>query len=473
MKSTRTYVALALATVLTTSLAACSSDSKNEEPAASDTTTTTTDSSPTEESDAPVTIKVVSLTPGSSDEAFAAFDEQVKAFEAKYKNITVESQEYEWLPDKFAADLAGGTLPDVFQVPFTDGRGLIENGQLADIDALFKELPYAGDFNPNVLQAGQGADGKVYAIPYSAYGVGLHYNRTLFKEAGLDPDKPPTTWDEVRADAKAIAEKTGQAGYSMMTQGNTGGWQLTVATYAHGGRIQVDNGDGTYTSTANNDGTKKALEFLKTLRWEDNSMGSNFLYDWGSINQDFAAGKIGMYTSGNDVYTNMVMANNINPDDYGLTVIPLDGADAGVLGGGNLAAVSAKADDAVKAAAMKWIDFYYMGKQIDKDSAVANAKIQAASNQPVGTPALPIFSKELYNESQEWIKDYINVPLAQMTGYTDKIFDLPLINEPTAKTQDSYAELDPVVQAVLTDKNANIDSLLSTADKNIQRLLDR
>lgn len=466
MKSTRKVVALALATALATSLAACSGSSGDKDNA-------TSEPSSTVDTTAPVTIKVVSLTPGSSDEAFAAFNDQVKAFEAKYTNITVEPQEYEWLPDKFAADLAGGTLPDVFQVPFTDGRGLIENGQLADIDALFKQLPYAGDFNENVLQAGKNADGKVYAIPYSAYGVGLHYNRSLFKEAGLDPNKPPTTWDEVRTYAKAIADKTGKAGYSMMSQGNTGGWQLTVATYARGGRVQVDNGDGTYTSTVNNDGTKKALEFLKTLRWEDNSMGSNFLYDWGSINQDFAAGKIGMYTSGNDVYTNMVMANNINPDDYGLTVIPLEGKDAGVLGGGNLAAVNAKADEATKAAAMKWIDFFYMGKQINKEDAVANAKIQAESGQPVGTPALPIFSKALYDESQTWIKDYINVPLDQMTGYTSKIFDLPLINEPASKTQEVYAELDPVIQSVLTDKNANIDDLLTKADSNIQRLLGR
>ena len=35
-----------------------------------------------------------------------------------------------------------------------------------------------------------------------SYGIGLHYNRALFEEAGLDPDQPPTTWDEVREYAK-------------------------------------------------------------------------------------------------------------------------------------------------------------------------------------------------------------------------------------------------------------------------------
>ena len=56
----------------------------------------------------------------------------------------------------------------------------------------------------------------------------------------------------------------------------------------------------------------------------DNSMGSNFVFDWGTINQAFAAGQIGMYTGGSDVYTAMVQNNSSTPADYGLTIIPLD-----------------------------------------------------------------------------------------------------------------------------------------------------
>jgi ABC-type glycerol-3-phosphate transport system substrate-binding protein len=305
------------------------------------------------------------------------------------------------------------------------------------------------------------------------YGIGLHYNRTLFEQAGLDPDDPPTTWDEVRADAKAIADATGQAGYAQMTQNNTGGWQLTVATYARGGRVQEIAKDGTATATLDNAGTREALQYLHDLRWEDNSMGANFLLDWSSINQAFAAGQIGMFTSGSDVYTSLVQTNAINPDDYGLTAVPLEGSDAGVLGGGTLAAVSAKADEAVKDAAVKWIDFYYLRKLTDQDAAVKDAETLIASDQPVGTPVLPIFSQEQYDESQTWIADLINVPLDQMTGFTSVIFDQPLIPEPSASTQELYGALDTVVQAVLTDQNADIDALLATANENVQAILDK
>lgn len=421
---------------------------------------------------APVTISVVSLKPGSEKSAFKAFDAQVKQFEDANPGITVKSEEYEWTGPTFAAQLAGGTLPDVFTIPFTDGKTLIENGQLADLDAEFQKLPYAKKFNPNVLAAGQAEDGKVYAIPYAAYGIGLQYNRALFTEAGLDPDKPPTTWDEVRQYAKQIADKTHQAGYATMSQSNTGGWQLTVATYARGGRVETIDGDKA-TATLDNAGTKAALQYLKTLRWEDNSMGSNFLYDWGSINQAFAAGQIGMYTGGSDVYTSLRTSNNIKPEDYGLTVLPLDGADAGVLGGGTLAAVNAKASDAVKAAAVKWIDFYYMQKLTNQEAAVLDAKTLSEAKQPVGTPSLPIFDKATLDTSMGWIKDYVNIPTAQVQTFNDGIFDQPLVPEPGRSTQELYAALDVVVQAVLTDKNADIDKLLTKANTDVQALLDK
>lgn len=159
--------------------------------------------------DGPVTIQVA-IDAGLEPEARETFDARAAEFEEANPDITIEAQEYTWTGTTFAAELAGGTLPDVFPIPFTDGRGLIERKQIADISGLVVELPYADKFNPNVAQAGQDADGNMWAVPIAAYGQGLHYNRTLFEESGLDPDKPPTTWDEVRDYAKQIADATGR-----------------------------------------------------------------------------------------------------------------------------------------------------------------------------------------------------------------------------------------------------------------------
>ena len=427
---------------------------------------------PAVDPNAPVTLKVA-IDAGLEQGAIDAFDARVDQFEDKYPNISVERQEYNWTGTTFAAELAGGTIPDVFTVPFTDGRGLIERGQLADISGIVADLPYAEEFNPNVALAGEDAEGNMWAVPIAAYGQGLHYNRALFEAAGLDPDSPPTTWDEVREAAKAIADETDAAGYAQMTSSNTGGWILTTLDYALGGRLEEVDGEEA-TSTIDTPEVAEALGLLHDMRWDDNSMGSNFLYDWGTINQDFAAGRIGMYVSGGGNYGSLVTQNAMNPDDYGVTVLPLaDGGDAGVLGGGTLAAVSAKADAATQAAAVKWIDFYYIEKLTDKAAAQADAKALFDADAPVSAPTLPVFDKALYDENLTWVDEYINVPVEQMTPYTDNIFSQPLIPEPTKSTQEIYALLDPVVQAVLTDKNADIEKLLAEAQASAQAIIDR
>jgi multiple sugar transport system substrate-binding protein len=422
----------------------------------------------------PVTITVGVLRPGATQEAADALNLQIGEFQTKYPWITIQSEEYNWTAPTFTAALAAGTLPDVFTIPFTDGKGLIGQHQIVNIDARIRALPYVSKFNKNVLVNGQDTDGKIYAVPTQAYGMSLTYNRTLFTQAGLDPDKPPTTWDEVKAAAKTIATKTGRAGFAEMATQNTGGWQLTTMTYALGGRMQTVADDGKVTATLTNPATKSALQFLRDLRWNDDSMGSTFDYAWGSINQAFAAGQIGMFTGGSDLYTAMVQNNSLKPADYGVTTIPLaSDPNAGVLGGGTLVAVNVNTNEEQRDAAVTWIDWYYMNKLLTQEGAVADAKALKANDQPVGVPALPIFDKATYDESQTWIKDYINVPTAQMTSFTSKIFDQQLVNEPVAHTQELYAALDPVVQAVLTDKNANIDTLLDAANKQVQTILDK
>jgi multiple sugar transport system substrate-binding protein len=422
----------------------------------------------------PITISVASLIPGSTPEAITQFNNQVKEFQKANPSIHVNSVEYQWTGPTFAAKLAAGTLPTVFTVPFTDARTLGENGQIADLTKEVKALPYYSKFNPAVLAEGTTSKKKIVALPTAAYAQALHYNRKLFSDAGLDPNKPPTTWGQLRADAKQITAKTGKAGYvEMAKDDNTAGWILTTLVYALGGRMEVGTGTSAR-ATLNNSKTVTVLNMLKAMRWTDNSMGSNFDYGWSDINQNFAAGNIGMYISGSDVYTNLVSASNIDPSIYGEATIPLaKNKTAGVLGGGTLAAVRPDANGAARAAAIKWIDFFYEKPLISKAQAIRNAQTLVASKQPVGVPALPIFNKAQYDLANTWIKPYINVSQAQVKPFTRGIFAQKLIPEPPASTQSVYHALDASVQAVLTDKNANIASLLADANSTAQSAISQ
>src|SRR6201993_1464486 len=103
------------------------------------------------------TISVASLIPGSTPEAIKQFNAQVVEFEKKYPTITVKPVEYQWTAPTFAAKLAAGTLPVVFEVPFTDARTLGDHGQLANLTPYFKKLPYHKKYNKAVLAEGTDA----------------------------------------------------------------------------------------------------------------------------------------------------------------------------------------------------------------------------------------------------------------------------------------------------------------------------
>lgn len=412
-----------------------------------------------------VSISVASLIPGSTKAAVRQFNAQVREFEKANPGIRVKSVEYQWTGPTFAAKLAAGTLPTVFTVPFTDGRSLGESGQLANLTKYAKALPYFKQFNPAVIAEGIDAKRQVVAIPTAAYAQALTYNRQLFRQAGLNPNDPPKTWAQIAADAKQISQRTGKAGYAEMGKSdNTAGWILTTLTYALGGRME--SGVGKHAkATFDNPAAVQALNMIKQMRWSDKSMGSDFDWGWSDINQAFAAGQVGMFISGSDVYTNMVQAYNINPSIYGLAPIPLaHNKNAGVLGGGTLAAVSPNASKAQIAASMKWINFYYMEPLVNRKQAIRNAKTLIAGKQPVGVPELPVFNQATYERDQRWIKPFINVPERQFAPFTKGVFRQKLIPEPEAATQAVYGDLDSVVQAVFTNQGADPAALLKQAN---------
>jgi multiple sugar transport system substrate-binding protein len=423
-------------------------------------------------SQANVTISVASLRPGSSGEAKKQFNDNVALFERKYPNIKVKPVEYAWNGATFAAQLAAGRLPTVFTVPFTDARTLGEHHQVADITAAVKQWPYFKLFQPTVIAEVTTAKGRIIGIPYAAYAQALHYNRELFKQAGLDPNKPPITWAQVRQYAKQIAEKTGQAGYAQMgLNDNTAGWIATTVTYTLGGRMEQGRGTSAV-ATLNNPYTVRALNMLRQMRWDDNSMGSTFDYTWPTINQAFAAGKIGMFINGSDIYTFLVQTANLDPRVYGIAPLPLaNNRNAGVMGGGSIAVIRPDTKGAKLAAALKWIDFFYIQKLVNKAAAIRDAKILVANKQPVGVPSFPIFNKKQYDLANSWIKPYINVPINQMAPFLNGVFKQNLYPEPAASTQSVYHALDPVVQSVFTDKNADIVDLLDQANDVAQKAI--
>jgi len=415
---------------------------------------------------ADVSITVGDYPTADKPEDRAAFDKRIQAFEDANPNITVKPVAETWDAQTFQAKLAGGTLPTVMGVSLTYSHELISNGQVPDMTPYLEELDMVKDLNPLALDKVKDDDGKIYAIPTGLFSVGLAYNRAIFTKAGLDPDKPPTTWDEVRADAKVIHDKVpGVAGYAQLTTNNTGGWMLTTMTYSKGGAVQDEAGK----KAVMGDATVESLQALHDMRWVDDSMGKQFLYDQDGIRQTFAAGKIGMVLQAPDIYDPITTQYGFNPKDFGQTALPQSNGENGTLTGGTLKLFNIKATPNQLLAAAKWIKFYEFDKYYDKDVAIADAKTNNANKKPVGLPSLPPVSDAVNERYLGWIKPYINVPLENFTGYTSS--QLKLIPEPVSGTQQTYAALDPVVQKVLTDKNVDIQKTVDAANKTVDGII--
>ena len=166
------------------------------------------------EPDAKVTISVDCEPPKTQAGPRADWEADVKTFQAAHPLITIKSIDNNPCvnPTTFNARLKAGQNANVFYVYNTDAQDVINKGQALDIQSYASTVPGLSDIIPAVkavFQKGGSTSGDVYGLPSKNYTLGLVYNRDLFTKAGLDPAKPPTTWDELYADAKQIKEKAG------------------------------------------------------------------------------------------------------------------------------------------------------------------------------------------------------------------------------------------------------------------------
>lgn len=400
------------------------------------------------------------------------FDQEVETFKTANPDITVTVTEDGWDAQTFSARLAAGDLPTVMGVPFTEIRGLISRGQTADITDAVNESGLNELLNPQLTSLVTGDSDKVYGVPTSAYAMGLVYNRATFTAAGLDPENPPTTWDDVREASKVIAAETGQYGFGQVAKDNQGGWVLGAQIASRGGSLVNEAGD-----TAEFDSREGAasLELLHEMRWTDNSLSPNGLMGAQDLAQAFGAGQIGMFVLQSDSFQPLTELLGFPAADFGFAAMPTEKAedDPITLSGGNIDFVNPNATDAQKRAAVEWIKFHQFGKYDNEETARAAAQVLADQGTAVAIPGLPAVNAEVYARYFEWIADINNVPVENFRPYLDRVVDQQVRAEPSTRGQDIYAVLDPVVQAVITDQNADIAALLSEADASVQSLLGR
>ena len=392
------------------------------------------------------------------------FLQDVAAFEKLHPKIKVVPHEGQMDPQTFATKLAGGQLENAFYVYYTDPAGLIAKHQAADITPYLAQFPAVQQVKPQLRKVFQDAAGHTYGLPEGNYSMGLVYNRALFEQAGLDPEQPPTTWDEVRADAKKIAGLgKGVVGYGDYSKSNTGGWHFTAEMYSRGGDVAKQQPDGSWKADFDNATGRAVLQQLHDMRWTDDSMGQRQLLEWADLLQMMGSGKLGMYLATADNIPTIASQYKGDPKDYGLGPIP--GGKGTLAGGGGFMFNPKDTPEQIKAA-LAWVTFKYE----NPDRIDLGAQRAAQAKQPVGLPEPNLWTGAAASAKAAADKKYANQPVANYAPFEQALPGIPLVLEPP-KAQQIYAVLDTAMAKVLTQKDADIDALLSDAARQVDSLL--
>jgi ABC-type glycerol-3-phosphate transport system substrate-binding protein len=396
--------------------------------------------------------------------------EDVALFEKANPNITINSV-YNYpceVPANFTAMLRGGTEPDLFYTYFTDLPQVLLSGQAADITKYVNPttVPTLKDIVPSAMKAVT-AGKTIYGLPTANYTQGIIYNRKLFTEAGLNPDQPPTTWTQVEQDATAIAKLgNGIEGWGDYSAGNNGGWHFSSYMDAAGGSM-VNTTAVPPTASFDNANAEAILQALHTLRFTDHAMSATQGLAWGALQQQFAAGKLGMYIAApDDIYNVIVPTDKGNLSDIGMGPLPsLSGTPAASLSGGNDYVFAKHDTPAQIEAGIKWLNFEDLTPGTGQQFNFARQK---ADGFPVGFPEPQLFDGKTGQKFNQ-LRD------ASATVNTSYYASFEKANEngagEPADAQAVYKSLDPVMLAVLTEPNANIPALLKTASTNVNTIL--
>lgn len=248
---------------------------------------------------------------GQNGEAIATLAEE---FNAAHPNIVVKPVTFPWgdLLPKFQAAIAGGEMPAAGAGDIAWMANLLASDALVDLTPALTEAGVdLADFYPALLEYGRKGD-QLGSLPVSTNNLALFYNKDLFTQAGLDPDSPPTTWEELRQDAIAIAGLGGGVqGYEIYTQPGEGlTWQFQPFLWQAGADYLTDD----YTTPAfNNDAGKQALGFLVDLIQKDHVAEAG---QWGA----FDTGSAGMRIDGSWMVNSYVAQA---PFDFGTAMLPI------------------------------------------------------------------------------------------------------------------------------------------------------
>jgi multiple sugar transport system substrate-binding protein len=210
-----------------------------------------------------------------------AIQEMVAVFEEENPNIKVQliPVTYADKENLYITEIQAGSGPDLMHLHGFSIRSFIEKGFLYDITPFIQQesdTEWGGEFidtwYPQTIELMEYQD-SYYALPSDFMAMVLFYNKELFREAGLNPEQPPNTWDEFLTYAQRLTrDRNGDGMVDTWGFGTVGavdpGFELrfTPILLSHGATyLTPDN----KCSALNSSAAKKAFDFYISLVTEN------------------------------------------------------------------------------------------------------------------------------------------------------------------------------------------------------------
>lgn len=208
-------------------------------------------------------------------EVLAGLIDEFHAAQDTVRVRLVEFADYEEIFQKWRASLDGGDLPDLVVMEETAVQALVDSQSTIPVQACVEAERYdLSDYLPRAI-AYYTVGGVLAAMPWNVSNPVLYYDRAAFARAGLDPDDPPATLEEVRAASQAIVD-AGVAPHGIALRSQD---YYNEFWYAKGGQVYVDHDNG---RSGRAEHAQLDTEFgLELWTWWDEMVSSGLALDTG------------------------------------------------------------------------------------------------------------------------------------------------------------------------------------------------
>ena len=269
-------------------------------------------------------------------DAAKLIDQMTADFNAENPDVQVQAVYTGNYDDTVAAiqtAIQGGNAPDLFVSLATQRFTMADTKMAMPLDDLIAADPegqaFVDDFIDGFMLDSY-VDGSIYSIPFQRSTMVMFYNKDAFEEVGLDPEAPPTTWDEMVEYAQKLTNEN-RYGVGIALNSGSAQWAFTgfsLQNCTNGVGLMSADGKEVYFNTPEN---IEALQLWLDLQNKYMCMAPGIV-QWTDLPTQFLAGEVAMiyHTTGN--LTNI---RNNATFDFGVCFLPAGRQWGAPTGGGN------------------------------------------------------------------------------------------------------------------------------------------